>query len=786
MKCPRCNADNPDSARYCEDCGARLELSCPNCSQPVSLGKRFCRSCGAGLTTEERRAPAPQRYTPKHLAAKILTSRSALEGERKQVTVLFADLKGSLEILADRDPEEARQVLDPVLQVMMEAVHRYEGTVNQVMGDGIMALFGAPLAHEDHAVRACYAALAMQSSMRRLSADLRRLHGIEMQIRVGINSGEVIVRAIGSDLHMDYSAIGQTTHLAARMEQLAPAGAIRLTADTLRRAEGFVHVTPLGPTPVKGLTEPIEVYELMSAAAARTRLQAAAARGLTRFVGRDEELEQLRKSLDQARAGHGQVVAVVGEPGVGKSRLIYEVVHSHRADGWLILECTAVSYGKGTAYLPVVELLKSYVKVETHDGERVVREKVAGKVLTLDKSLEDTIPAVLALLDALPEDDPFRKLEPPQRRVRTLDAVKRLMLRESQAQPLLLLVEDLHWIDSETQAVLDSLVHSLPTSALLLIVSYRPEYRHAWGGKTYYRQLRVDPLLPDTADALLEAVLGEGAGLRPLKRLLIATPDIFDVHNAHFLWLIHLFQLGDWPTAMSFLQRGEEIARRLPEGADLVHLALMKGSIGLSHLFKRRTQAYLDMLAESLEAAERAGSHIYTTISHYLLGQGHFLAGDPTSAITHFETTLGIAEQTRNLFLPGALLWTAETQARLGRPAEAIDTLQRYQTVIDTVGSLEGLAWFPSRGVCHRVYGLVFTEAGELARAAQEFDRSLALLTADGYRPDLARTLLAFGELRRRQGRPAEAQELFTRAASQFRDMEFTFEMEHALGLLNL
>jgi tetratricopeptide (TPR) repeat protein len=263
-----------------------------------------------------------------------------------------------------------------------------------------------------------------------------------------------------------------------------------------------------------------------------------------------------------------------------------------------------------------------------------------------------------------------------------------------------------------------------------------------------------------------------------------ATPDIFDVHNAHFLWLIHLFQLGDWPTAMRFLQRGEEIARRLPEGSDLVHLALMKGSIGLSHLFKRRTQAYLDLLAESLEAAERAGSHIYTTISHYMLGQGHFLAGDLASAITHFETTLGIAEQTRNLFLPGALLWTAETQARLGRSTEAIDTLQRYQAVIDTVGSLEGLAWFPSRGVCHRVYGLVFAEAGELARAAQEFDQSVALLTAHGYRPDLARTLVAFGELRRRQGRPAEARELFTRAAGRFRDMEFTFEMERALGLL--
>ena len=270
---------------------------------------------------------APLAYTPSYLAEKILTSRSALEGERKQVTVLFADLKGSMELLADRDPEEARQLLDPVLQRMMEAVHRYEGTVNQVMGDGIMALFGAPLAHEDHAVRACYAALAMQDALRRYSDEVRRTHGVEVQIRVGLNSGEVVVRAIGNDLHMDYSAIGETTHLAARMEQLAPPGTIRLTAATLRLVEGFMRVNALGPVPVKGLTAPVEVFDLVGTSALRHRLQAAVARGLTRFVGRDTELAALGQALARAGAGHGQVVALVGEAGVGKSRLVYECVH---------------------------------------------------------------------------------------------------------------------------------------------------------------------------------------------------------------------------------------------------------------------------------------------------------------------------------------------------------------------------------------------------------------------------------------------------------------------------
>src|SRR5262245_29518854 len=253
------------------------------------------------LTATEELSRTPLAYTPTHLVEKILTSRAALEGERKQVTVLFVDLKGSMELLADRDPEEARQLLDPVLERMMAAVHRYEGTVNQVLGDGIMALFGAPIAHEDHAVRACYAALAVQEAIRRYNEEVRRTHGFTVQIRVGLNSGEVIVRAIGNDLHMDYSAIGQTTHLAARMEQLATPGSILLAPDTLRLAEGFIQVNALGPVPVKGLAEPVEVFELVGVTSVRRRLQAAAARGLTRFVGRETELAVLTQALERAR-----------------------------------------------------------------------------------------------------------------------------------------------------------------------------------------------------------------------------------------------------------------------------------------------------------------------------------------------------------------------------------------------------------------------------------------------------------------------------------------------------
>jgi class 3 adenylate cyclase/tetratricopeptide (TPR) repeat protein len=524
VKCPRCQHENPPQAKFCLECGARVALTCTKCRSELPAGAKFCLECGEPVASQATAQPqftSPESYTPKHLAEKILTSKSALEGERKQVTVLFADLKGSMELLADRDPEEARKILDPVLELMMEAVHRYEGTVNQVMGDGIMALFGAPVAHEDHAVRACYAALRMQESAKKYAEEVRRSHAAVVKIRIGLNSGEVVVRAIGGDLHMDYTAVGQTTHLAGRMEQIADPGAIVITPDTLALAEGYVEVKSLGPVPVKGLTDAVEVYEVTGAGPVRTRLQAGARRGLTRFVGRDAEMGRLREAHENARRARGQVVALVGEPGVGKSRLVWEFAHSHRMDGWLVLESSSVSYGKATPYLPVIDLLKAYAQIDGRDDGRRVREKLTGKLLTLDRGLEPALPALLALLDVAVDDPQWEALDPPQRRRRILDAARRLLLRESQVQPLLLVFEDLHWIDAETQALLDALVDSLPTARLLLLVNYRPEYQHGWGSKTYYSQLRLDPLAPETAGELLQSLVGEDGSVTSLKGQLV-------------------------------------------------------------------------------------------------------------------------------------------------------------------------------------------------------------------------------------------------------------------------
>jgi class 3 adenylate cyclase/tetratricopeptide (TPR) repeat protein len=430
-----------------------------------------------------------------------------------------------MELLADRDPEEARKLLDPVLEGMMEAVHRYEGTVNQAMGDGIMALFGAPVAHEDHAVRACLAALRMQEAVTRQSNEVQRSHGVPIQIRVGLNSGDVVVGSIGSDLRMDYTAVGQTTHVAARMEQLARPGAVLLTGATVKLAEGYVQVKPVGQIPVKGLDTPVDVYELLGTSRARSRLQATATEVLTGFVGREAELEQLREALGRSQGGDSQVVGVRGEPGVGKSRLIYEFVHQPWTLGWLILATSAVSYEKGTPYLPVIDLLQMYFHIEGGDSISHIREKVARKLLTLDPELKPLLSALLALL-GMPVDDPnWQGLDPPQRRARILDGLRRVFLTESRNQPVCLVVENLHWIDSETAAFLESFLDGLSNHRVLVLVNYRHEYCHAWGSKPGFAELTLDPLRRELMRELLREMLGNDPALEPLNQLLIDRTD---------------------------------------------------------------------------------------------------------------------------------------------------------------------------------------------------------------------------------------------------------------------
>ena len=492
-------AENAQDSRFCGDCGAALAGNAPAATSSSQAGS----------------IPPNIRVAPEQADA------LATDGERKTVTALFADIKGSTELEQDLDPEEARAIIDPALKLMIDAVQRYDGYVVQSTGDGIFALFGAPVAHEDHPQRALYAALRMQEELKRYSARLREAGNLPLEARVGVNTGEVVVRSITTgEGHTEYTPIGHTTNLASRMQALAPTGSIAISEQTRKFVEGYFQLKPLGPTKVKGVNESVNVYEVTGLGPLRTRLQQAAGRGFSKFVGRQAEMEALKRAAEQAKTGHGQIVAAMSEPGVGKSRLIFEFKATSQS-GWMVLEAFSVSHGKASAFLPVIDLLHGYFDVKTEDDARKRREKVNGKVLTLDRSLEDTVPYLHALLGLAGEMEPLAQMDAQIRQRRTLDAIKRLLLRESIKQPLMVIFEDLHWIDDETQALLNLLADSIATARVLLLVNYRPEYTHSWGSKTYYTQLRLDALGGETAHEMLGSILGEGKDLLPLKRLII-------------------------------------------------------------------------------------------------------------------------------------------------------------------------------------------------------------------------------------------------------------------------
>ena len=404
---------------------------------------------------------------------------------------------------------------------MIDAVRRYDGYIVQSTGDGIFALFGAPVAHEDHPQRALYAALRMQEELTRYSAQLRADGNLPIEARVGVNTGEVVVRSITTGGgHAEYTPIGHTTNLASRMQALAPTGSIAISEQTRKLVEGYFALKPLGPTKVKGVSEPVNVYEVIGLGPLRTRLQRSAGRGLTKFVGREREMEAMEAAAERARSGRGQIVAAMAEAGTGKSRLFFEFKVKNQS-GWLVLETFSVSHGKASAFLPVIDLLHGYFKISGEDDARARREKIGGKVLMLDRALEDTLPYLFALLGIVEGDDPLAEMDAQVRKRRTLDAIKRILLRESLNQPLMVIFEDLHWIDEETQALLNLLADSIANAKILLPVNYRPEYSHQWNSKTFYTQLRLDPLGKESADEMLSALLGDGAEMAQLKRVII-------------------------------------------------------------------------------------------------------------------------------------------------------------------------------------------------------------------------------------------------------------------------
>src|SRR5262245_10290736 len=582
MPCPSCGSDNPAEMNFCLECATPLKHSCSACGFDNPPQAKFCGKCATPLTGTSKKkrrkgetgkqekkglasrvqglASKPIDYTPPHLAQRIVAEGNALQaritpdGERKTITTLFADIKGSMALIEDLDPEEARGIVDPALTLMMEAVHRYEGYVVQSTGDGIFAFFGAPLAHEDHPQRALYASLRMQEDMKRYAEQLRLEKGRNVEIRVGVNTGDVVLRSIRKDdLRTEYTPISHSTSLASRLESLAPGGSIAVSEHTYKLAEGYFEFKPLGAARIKGVSEPVNIYEVLGTGPLRTRLQVAASRGLTRFVGRQYELEQIRRAFTQAQSGHGQIVGVVGEPGVGKSRLFHELVavtgrSSLSQNRCLILETFSVSHSKAYPYLPLIDLLKNYFQIAPQDDERRRREKITGRVLTLDRSLEDTLPYLFTLFGIAEPTSSLQQMDPQIRKQRTLEAIKRLLIRESLNQPLILVFEDLHWLDAETQAFLNLLSDSVPTTRLLLLVNYRPEYQPPWGGKQYFTQLRLDPLGREQAEEDVAMFLADHVPPRPAQELEALQRLILDKTegNPFFIEVIvqNLFEQG--------------------------------------------------------------------------------------------------------------------------------------------------------------------------------------------------------------------------------------------------
>jgi class 3 adenylate cyclase len=520
LRCANCNTENPTGKKFCGDCGTALANLCPKCGADNPAGQRFCGECGTALEAQAAVATA-KKSNDSPIRVTETPAPENLEGERKTVTALFADIKGSTELEQDLDPEEAREIVDPALKLMIDAVRRYDGYIVQSTGDGIFALFGAPVAHEDHPQRALYAAIRMQEELNRYSSRLREAGNLPIEARVGVNTGEVVVRSITTgEGHTEYTPIGHTNNLASRMQALAPVGSIAVTESTAKLCEGYFTLKPLGPTRVKGVTEPVNVYEVTGLGPLRTRLQRSAGRGYTKFVGRNREMDAMKAAAERAEASHGQIVAAMAEPGVGKSRLLFEFKAVSQS-GWMVLETFSVSHGKASAFLPVIDLLQGYFHITGDDDGRARREKITGRVLALDRSLEDALPYLYALLGLIEADDPLVQMSAEIRKRRTLDAIKRILIRESLNQPLMVIFEDLHWIDAGTQEFLNLLGDSIGTAKILLLVNYRPEYSHQSNSKTYYTQLRLDPLEHESADEMLQYLLGDSGALGPLKRLII-------------------------------------------------------------------------------------------------------------------------------------------------------------------------------------------------------------------------------------------------------------------------
>lgn len=618
MRCSNCKADNPDGLKFCNECGAALQRTCAKCGFENSAAAKFCGQCAAKLEDGLSRLGAT---TDDHAAQidKSSIADQTIDGERKMVTALFADIKGSTELMADLDPEEARAIIDPALRIMVRAARSYEGYVVHSTGDGIYAVFGAPIAYEDHPQRGVYAALEMQKKLREHAGRLATLRKPTIEVRIGINSGEVVMRAVETGGRPEYSSIGHAANLAARLQTLAPAGSIAVSERTRQLVEGYFEMRPLGPATVKGISDPIDAYEVTGLGTLR-RFQVSMRRGLNKFVGREADLQRMRRPLELAMRGEGQIVASVSEAGTGKSRLLFEFSKTLPPE-CKFLEAHSMSHGKATAWLPVIELLYSYFGITNADDAATRRQKISASLAALDPALGDSLPYLLGLLGVIEGPDPLQMMDPRIKRQRTLEGIRQIILAESLRQPVVMVFEDLHWIDEQTQALLDLLAGSIGGARVLLLVTYRPEYRHEWSGRSPYLEHRLEPLTGDDAEKLLSALLGDAVELHPLKSFIIERTNgnpFFIEETIHALFeegaLLRngqiritkpLSDLRMPATVQGILaERIDRLSARQKELLQILAVIGRKSSIGLIREVASGAKAQLDVTLAELEAAE--------------------------------------------------------------------------------------------------------------------------------------------------------------------------------------
>ena len=520
MKCPKCESDNREGVNFCEECGAKFELVCPSCKAKIPLGKKFCGECGQNLTLLSEQAPKEfsfdqkiekiQKYLPKGLTEKILSQRNRIEGERKQVTVMFCDMQGFTPLSELLGIEEAYAIIDQIYEILIHKVHDYEGTVNEMTGDGIMALFGAPVALEDAPQRAIRSSLAIHREMAKFSDQFKREKKDvpPIKMRIGIHTGPVVVGAVGNDLRVEFKAVGDTVNLASRMEGQADPGTTYITEDTFKLTEGLFRFEALGEKQIKGKKEPIKVYRAIAPSTSRTRFDVSAERGLTPFVGRERELELLIDGFERAKGGRGQAFSIVSEAGIGKSRLLYEFRKTVASADAMFLEGRCLSYSSGVAYHPVIDILKANFDIRQGDGDSEIREKVKRglKIIGLDEA--SSLPYLLELLSVKDSGIDKTPLSPEARKDRILEALKRIVLRGSEVRPLIIAYEDLHWVDKSSEDVLKYILESIPGARVLMIFTYRSEFVHTWGGKSYHSQVTLNRLSNRESLAMVTHILG--------------------------------------------------------------------------------------------------------------------------------------------------------------------------------------------------------------------------------------------------------------------------------------